>query len=60
MRWSTRIMIPGMLLIALGFVPLAFGHLNFDTLETAGSFFAVGVLVFLIGLMLRKVAKSMQ
>jgi len=53
-------MIPGMLLIALGFVPLAFGHLNFDTLETAGSFFAVGVLVFLIGLMLRKVAKSMQ
>jgi hypothetical protein len=53
-------MIAGVLVIALGFVPLLFGHFTFSSLESAGSFFAIGILIFIVGWLLRKIRRSFE
>lgn len=60
MRWSTRIMIPGVLIMALGALPLALGHFGIVTLEFSAALITVGLFIFLIGWGLRKLRKSFE
>jgi hypothetical protein len=50
-------MILGVLIFAFGFGPLYFSGITIATLEGAASFFVVGIFVFLIGLLIRRVRK---
>jgi FtsH-binding integral membrane protein len=60
MRWSTRFIIPGIFIIAVGIVPLALGHFNIVALEFAASVITVGLLILLIGLGLRRITKAFE
>ncbi|MDA4121597.1 MAG: hypothetical protein OK456_00280 [Thaumarchaeota archaeon] len=60
MRWSTRIMIPGIMIMALGATPLVFGYFNFNALEFAASVISFGLLVFLVGFALRRFTKGFE
>jgi len=60
MRWSTRFIMLGILIIALGFLPFVFRHFTWVGFETSASFFAVGLLIFLIGWGMRKIRKGME
>jgi VIT1/CCC1 family predicted Fe2+/Mn2+ transporter len=60
MRWSTGFMLAGLLVMGLGFVPIFLAHITFESLESAASFFAVGLLLFLIGFLLRRLSKSLE
>jgi hypothetical protein len=60
MRWSTGFMLAGLLVMGLGFVPIFLAHITFGSLESAASFFAVGLLLFLIGFLLRRLRKSLE
>jgi hypothetical protein len=51
-------MIVGVLIVALGFIPPYFGGITINTLEGTASFCAIGILVFLIGLLIRKAKKA--
>jgi hypothetical protein len=53
-------MIAGVLIFAFGFLPLYFSGVTISTLEGAASFFAVGILVFLVGHLIRKVKKAFE
>ena len=53
-------MIAGALIFAFGFLPIYFSGITISTLEGAASFFAVGILVFLIGFLIRKVKKAFK
>jgi len=58
MRWSTRIMIPGVLLMALGLAPLAYRNFNDFALEWAASLVTIGLLIFLVGWFMRRARKA--
>ena len=60
MRWSTRFIIPGAAMIALGCLPLAFGNFNDFALEYAASLVTFGLLLLLIGLGLRRISKAFE
>ena len=60
MRWSTRFMVPGVLIIALGCLPLALGHFNAFALEYASSLITVGIFLLLIGIALRRIRKAFE
>jgi hypothetical protein len=60
MRWSLALIVVGLLLMLLGMVPLAVAGFSVGTLESSASFFATGLLILLVGVMLRKVHRSMQ
>lgn len=53
-------MIVGVLIIVVGFLPFYFSGINIETLESATSLFFVGLLVFLIGLGLRRLRKAFE
>jgi hypothetical protein len=60
MRWSLAIMLVGVLLIALGSVPLLIGNIDVPTLESAAGFFTVGIFFLLVGFGLRRVRKVLE
>ena len=60
MKWSLSLMIFGILVIILGLVPPYFDGVTFNTLEVAASFFAVGILLFLVGLLIRRAKKVFE
>ena len=60
MRWSLLLIVVGALLIAAGFAPIIFAGLTIGALESAVSLAATGLLFLLIGIMLRKLHRSMQ
>lgn len=60
MRWSTRFIIPGAVIIALGCLPLVFGNFNDFALEYAASLVTFGLLLLLIGLGLRRITKAFE
>ena len=60
MRWSTRFIIPGVLIMALGCLPLALGHFDDFALEYAASLVTVGFFLLVIGLGLRRVRKALE
>lgn len=60
MRWSTRLIVIGVVIIAVGIIPLPFAGLTIGTLETTASFFVVGLLVLLIGVMLRRFQRALK
>lgn len=53
-------MIVGVLICAAGMIPLYFGGITLDTLEGMASLVAVGLLVFLVGVVVRRITKSIQ
>lgn len=55
-----RLMILGVIIIVLGFLPIYFSGINIGTLEGATSLFFVGLLIFLIGLGLRRLRKVFE
>jgi hypothetical protein len=60
LRWSTRFIVVGALIILIGFVPLIASGLKLATLEGAASLFATGLLVLFVGLMLRRLQKAFE
>jgi uncharacterized membrane protein len=58
MKWSIGLMLIGTVFFALGILALWFGKFSLSSAETAASFIATGVLIFLVGLLLRRVTKS--
>jgi hypothetical protein len=60
MRWSTRFIIPGIVITALGLLPLALGNFNDFALEFAASFVTIGLLIFFIGWSMRKIRKGYE
>lgn len=54
MKWSLALMAVGISIIALGVIPLYFTGLTINTLEATASLFAVGLLIFLVGLLIRR------
>ncbi|MGA2199998.1 MAG: hypothetical protein ABSG45_08685 [Nitrososphaerales archaeon] len=55
-----RFIIVGALIILIGFVPLIASGLKIAALEGAVSLFAIGLLVLLIGLLIRKLQKALE
>ena len=60
MRWSTRLIILGVLIFAIGFVPLKYYGLTVPTLENASAFFAVGILITLLGVLIRRINRAFK
>jgi uncharacterized membrane protein YtjA (UPF0391 family) len=60
LKWSITLMIVGILIIAIGFIPPYFGGLSINTLETTASLFSVGLLIFLVGLFIRRARKAFR
>lgn len=60
MKWSVGLIAAGALICALGFVPLYTGGITISTLEGAASFVAIGVFVFLIGIVVRRISKALK
>ncbi len=60
MRWSTRFIVVGALIILIGFVPLIASGLKMTALEGAASLFAIGLLVLFVGLLLRRLQKALE
>jgi hypothetical protein len=58
LRWSVRLMVLGVLIILLGLVPPLATGLSVGSAEAAASFFAIGILVLLFGLLLRRLQKA--
>jgi len=58
MKWSIRVMLVGTVFFALGILALWLGKFSLSSAETAASLMATGVLIFLVGLLLRRVTKS--
>ena len=50
----------GVLIMLVGFVPLLASGFTVAALEGAATFFATGLLIFLVGTMLRKLRKSFE
>ena len=60
MNWSITMIVTGILVVVIGFVPLYFGGVKIDTLETAASFAAVGILIFLVGVLMRRARRVIK
>jgi hypothetical protein len=57
LKWSIALMVTGVLIGILGFIPLYAYGITIFTLESAASVIAIGLLVFLIGLLIRRATK---
>jgi hypothetical protein len=57
LKWSIALMVIGVLIGVLGFIPLYAYGITIFTLESAASVIAIGLLVFLIGLLIRRATK---
>jgi hypothetical protein len=53
-------MLVGVLIIVLGFIPPYFGGITINTLEGTASLFAIGILIFLVGLLIRRAGKAFR
>jgi hypothetical protein len=53
-------MVTGALIFVVGFVPLYASGITIGTLEGASSFFVIGIFVFLVGFLIRKVVRSFK
>ena len=60
MRWSIRLMVLGVLIFLVGLVPPLATGLSVGSAEAAASFFAIGILFVLVGLLLRRIQKSFK
>jgi len=60
LRWSARFMLVGVLICSVGFLPIYVNGVTLETLQGMASFLAIGVFVFLIGLLLRRLAKTFR
>jgi predicted lipid-binding transport protein (Tim44 family) len=60
LKWSITLMIAGALIVVLGFVPPYLGGITINTLEGTASFCAIGILIFLIGLLIRKAKRAFK
>ncbi|MDA4114842.1 MAG: hypothetical protein OK474_12430 [Thaumarchaeota archaeon] len=58
MRWSSKFIIGGTVIFLIGLLPPIVAGVTIGTLESAASFFATGILVLLIGMMIRKLQES--
>jgi hypothetical protein len=58
LRWSSKFIIGGAVIFLIGLLPPIVAGLTVGTLESAASFFVIGILVLLIGMMIRKLQKS--
>ena len=59
MRWSTRLIIVGVLICLIGVIPVYYSGPTIDALESAAGFIAVGILVLLLGVGLRKLQRAL-
>lgn len=60
MKWSITLMIAGILISLIGVVPPYFDGLTINALEVTASFLAVGILIFLVGLLIRKAKRALD
>jgi hypothetical protein len=58
LRWSTRFIIAGVVIILIGILPPALAGITIGTLEAAASIFTIGILVLLIGIGIRRLQKA--
>ena len=58
MRWSTKFIIAGVVIILIGILPPALAGITIGTLEAAASIFTIGILVLLIGMGIRRLQKA--
>lgn len=58
LRWSTRLIIAGVLISAIGVLPPYFSGPTIDALESAAGFISVGILILLLGVGLRKLQRA--
>jgi hypothetical protein len=58
LRWSTRFIIAGVVIILIGILPPALAGITIGTLEAAASIFTIGILVLLIGMGIRRLQKA--
>ena len=58
MKWSTRLIAAGVLICLVGVIPPYYSGLTIGALESAASFIAVGILILLLGVMLRKLQRA--
>lgn len=58
MRWSTRLLVLGIVIMLVGLIPPAALGVTIGSVESAASLIAVGLLVFLLGMLLRRLQKA--
>jgi hypothetical protein len=58
LRWSTKFIIAGVVIILIGILPPALAGITVGTLEAAASIFTIGILVLLIGMGIRRLQKA--
>ena len=58
MRWSTRLIVAGVAICLIGVLPPYFSGPTIDALESAASFVAIGILILLLGVGLRKLQRA--
>jgi len=57
-RWSTRLLVLGIVIMLVGLIPPAALGVTIGSVESAASLIAVGLLVFLLGMLLRRLQKA--
>ena len=60
MRWSVRLILIGVVIILAGFIPPLVSGLSIGTAESTASIAVIGILVLLLGLLLRRVQKALK
>jgi len=60
LRWSVRLIVLGVLIVLIGLVPPIATGLSVGSAEAAASFFAIGILVLLVGFLLRRIQKAFK
>ena len=58
MRWSTKFIVAGAVIILIGVLLLVVAGITIGTLESAASIFTIGMLILLIGLGIRRLQKA--
>jgi hypothetical protein len=58
LRWSTKFIIVGVVIILVGVLLLVVAGITIGTLESAASIFTIGILVLLVGLGIRRLQKA--
>ena len=58
MRWSTKFIVAGVVIILIAVLLLVVAGITIGTLESAASIFTIGMLILLIGLGIRRLQKA--
>jgi hypothetical protein len=58
LKWSTRLIVLGVLICLIGVVPPYLSGPTIDALESAAGFISVGILILLLGVGLRKLQRA--